>query len=82
MDGWPEQFLSRLKAASPSVYNQWVWESDPEQVLGREGKALSDVREYLRSCLEVGVRQWGNVEAGKGAWKDVVENRLRVLECW
>ncbi|KAK0190313.1 kinase-like domain-containing protein [Armillaria mellea] len=82
LDGWPEQFLSRLKAASPSVYNQWVWESDPEQVLGREGKALSDVREYLRSCLEVGVRQWGNVEAGKGAWKDVVENRLRVLECW
>ncbi len=51
-------------------------------MLGREGKALSDVREYLRSCLEVGVRQWGNVEAGKGAWKDVIENRLRVLECW
>ncbi|KAK0499438.1 kinase-like domain-containing protein [Armillaria luteobubalina] len=82
LNEWPEQFLSRLKAASPSVYNQWVWESDPEQVLGREGKALSDVREYLRSCLEVGVRQWGNVEAGKGAWKDVVETRLRELECW
>lgn len=81
MSAWPTQFLERLEARNPAVAEKWAYESDRDKVLGKEGQALSDVREYLRSCLEVGVRGWGNVELGKGKWREVVENRLTTLGC-
>lgn len=78
---WPAQFESLLEARAPLTFARWKVETDLEAVLGKEGQALSDVREFLRSCVEVGVRGWGNVEKGKGEWRDVVQDRLRVLGC-
>jgi hypothetical protein len=81
IDTWPSQFFTRLKAKEPNLAEKWMYESNREKILGEEGQALSDVREYLRSCIEVGVRGWGNVEAGKGKWMKIVEERLKILEC-
>jgi len=61
------------------VAEEWAYEHDFDKVLGAEGKALRELREYLRSCLEVGVRNEGNVELGRTTWKGVVVDRLGLL---
>lgn len=81
MESWPAEFVRRLEIRAPAIAAAWAYESDPDRVLGSEGRALSDLREFLRSCLEVGVRGWGNVEMGKGAWRMVVEEKLKVVGC-
>ena len=81
IETWPSQFSTRLKAREPDLAEKWIYESNREKILGEKGQVLSDVREYLRSCIEVGVRGWGNVEAGKGKWTKIVEKSLKMLEC-
>ncbi|KAJ6491415.1 phosphotransferase enzyme family-domain-containing protein [Mycena vitilis] len=79
IDTWQSTFQARLAAREPAIAAQWAAEMDRDAVLGVEGQALSDLREYLRSCLEVGVRGVGRVEAARGTWKDVVVGSLRTL---
>lgn len=81
LSSWPDLFNARLTERSPSIAKQWIYASDREKVLGPKGNALSDIRKFLRSCLEVGVRGWGAVEKGKGAWRIVVEDNLKILGC-
>jgi hypothetical protein len=78
---WPSRFSKLLRAESPEAADLWTGATDRDIVLGPEGNALSDLREFLRSCLEVSVRGWGNVEAAKGRWREVVESRLQALGC-
>lgn len=63
------------------VSDRWMMYSDKHHVLRRKGMALSDVRECLRACIEVGVRDWGNVEKAKGEWRETVEKGLAELGC-
>lgn len=79
IDTWPSEFLTRLKAKDEKVHDDWVYESDKRKVLGEKGVALADLREFLRSCVEVGVRDWGNVEKAKGDWTEKVQDCLRTL---
>lgn len=58
---------------------EWKRGWDRQRVLGREGLALSDVREFTRSCLVVGVRGWGRTESGEGEWLEIVRSRLGEL---
>jgi hypothetical protein len=78
---WPSRFSELLRAESSEAADLWTSATDRDNVLGPEGNALSDLREFLRSCLEVGVRGWGSVEAAKGRWREVVESRLQALGC-
>jgi hypothetical protein len=78
---WPARFTELLRVESPRLADVWIRGSDRDAVLGREGNALSDLREFLRSCLEVGVRAWGNVEAARGSWREAVEESLILLGC-
>ncbi|KAJ6590412.1 kinase-like domain-containing protein [Mycena vulgaris] len=79
IDTWEAEFLSRLGERAPEIAATWARETDLDAVLGVEGQALSKIREYLRSCLEVGVRGVGRVEMARGAWKEVVEKNLKTL---
>lgn len=81
LNSWPDRFNTRLAEQSPYIAEQWSYASNRDNVLGPKGNALSDIREFLRSCLEVGVRGWGNVEKGKDEWKIVVEDNLKILGC-
>lgn len=76
---WPSAFYALLETRAPETYRQYKHESSKESVLGMEGTSLSNLREYLRSCLEVGVRGWGNVDAARGSWKEIVERSLEEL---
>ncbi|KAF7348476.1 APH domain-containing protein [Mycena venus] len=87
IDTWEGEFSTRLAARAPEIGAQWVREMDRAAVLGVEGEALSDLREYLRSCLEIGVRGeevWGQakMETAKGTYRDVVVASLKTLGCW
>ncbi|KAJ6571950.1 kinase-like domain-containing protein [Mycena capillaripes] len=82
IDTWEAEFQARLGQRAPDIAAQWAAETDREGVLGAEGQALSDLREYLRSCLEVGVRGVGRVEMARGVWKEVVVRSLGTLGCW
>ncbi|KAJ7802432.1 hypothetical protein B0H14DRAFT_2892361 [Mycena olivaceomarginata] len=87
IDTWEAKFTSRLAAQAPEIAAQWAREIDRAAVLGAEGEALSDLREYLRSCLEIGVRgeeAWGaaKVETAKGVYRDTVVKSLQALGCW
>jgi hypothetical protein len=79
VDSWPARFAALLEARDPVVAAAWTRNSDEEQVLGAKGKALSTLREYLRSCLEVAVRGWGNLDTAKAQWLPVVEESLEEL---
>ncbi|KAJ7512586.1 kinase-like domain-containing protein [Mycena galericulata] len=79
IDTWEAEFLSRLAERAPIIATTWKHETDQDAVLGVEGQALSNIREYLRSCLEVGVRGAGRVEMARGSWKTVVEENLKIL---
>lgn len=76
-DAWPERFAQLLESRSPQVYDEFR----KEEVLNEEGRHLKDVREYLRSCIEVGVRGWGNLESAKGVWVWKVEGAIKALGC-
>lgn len=76
-ESWPERWARLLKLRSPQVYDEFI----KEAVLSEKGQRLKDVREFLRGCVEVGVRGWGNLEAAKGAWVVKVEEALGALEC-
>ncbi|KAJ7637013.1 kinase-like domain-containing protein [Roridomyces roridus] len=80
LDSWEDEFLARLRVRAPEIAETWVHERDRSAVLGIKGQALSNLREYLRGCLEVGVRRVGRVEMAQGAWKKVVVDSLLVLE--
>ncbi|KAF8217831.1 kinase-like domain-containing protein [Mycena galopus ATCC 62051] len=87
IDTWEAEFSIRLAARAPEIAARWAREIDRETVLGVEGEALSDLREYLRSCLEIGVRGeevWGlaKMETAKGAYRQVVVQSMRTLGCW
>lgn len=81
VDMIPEMFMKAMKELDVEVYEEFAAESDEVGVLGEEGQALKTLREYLRSCIEVGVRG-GRQEAGRGAWKDVCVESLRKLGYW
>ncbi|KAJ7054472.1 kinase-like domain-containing protein [Mycena amicta] len=76
---WPGEFQKRLEERAPQVAAIWARETDRDAVLGVEGNALSDVREYVRACLEVSIRGDSRIEKAKTDWKDVVEKNLEVL---
>lgn len=76
-DAWPERFAQLLEGRSPQVYEEFR----KEEVLSEEGRHLKDMREYLRSCIEVGVRGWGNLESAKGVWVWKVEGAIKALGC-
>ncbi|KAJ7201633.1 phosphotransferase enzyme family-domain-containing protein [Mycena pura] len=79
IDTWEGEFQARLAKRAPDIAAAWRQEADRDAVLGLEGNALSDIREYLRACLEVGVRGVGRVEKARGDWKKVVEQSLTTL---
>ncbi|KAJ7484540.1 kinase-like domain-containing protein [Mycena latifolia] len=79
IDTWEAKFLSRLEKRAPEIAATWARETDLDTVLGVEGEALRKVREFLRACLEVGVRGGKRVEMARGAWKEVVEQNLKTL---
>ncbi|KAJ7717305.1 kinase-like domain-containing protein [Mycena maculata] len=79
IDTWEAEFLSRLAERAPAIAATWTHERNRDVVLGVEGEALSNLREYLRSCLEVGVRGVGRVEMARGPWKKVVQDSLKIL---
>ncbi|KAJ6454584.1 phosphotransferase enzyme family-domain-containing protein [Mycena sanguinolenta] len=86
IDTWEAAFSARLAERAPKMASQWARELDRATVLGVEGEALSDLREYLRACLEIGVRgeeAWGvgKMETAKGTYRDVVVKSLRILGC-
>ncbi|KAJ7098385.1 kinase-like domain-containing protein [Mycena epipterygia] len=78
---WAAEFSARLAKRAPGIAATWAHETDLDAVLGVEGKALSDVREYIRACLEVGVRGERRVELARGAWKETAEQGLKILGC-
>lgn len=78
VDQIPEVFSRALKRLDIEVYEEYMAESDEATVLGERGQALKNLREYLRSCIEVAVRG-GRRELGRGAWKDVCVDSLRRL---
>ncbi|KAJ7221771.1 kinase-like domain-containing protein [Mycena rebaudengoi] len=73
---WEAEFLSRLQQRSPPVAAIWKHETNGNEILGEEGSALSDIREYLRACLEVGVRGGERVVLARGEWKDVLTDEF------
>lgn len=78
---WPTLFSSLLHTRSPSTFAAYTRESTTLDAIP-EGKALKDVREYLRSCIEVGVRGWGtNVGRAKSEWVGMVEEALERMGC-
>ncbi|KAF7323673.1 APH domain-containing protein [Mycena kentingensis (nom. inval.)] len=79
VETWPGEFQARLERRAPEIAATWARETDRDAVLGLEGNALSDIREYLRACLEVGVRGVGRVSLAKSTWMEVVEKNLRTL---
>ncbi|KAK7059596.1 APH domain-containing protein [Favolaschia claudopus] len=86
IDTWEAEFSTRLAIRSPEIAAKWAQESDRGSVLGVEGEALSDLREYLRSCLEIGVRGeevWGSakMKTAQTTYKDVVVHSLKTLGC-
>ncbi|KAF7291905.1 APH domain-containing protein [Mycena indigotica] len=79
VDTWPTEFQTRLERRAPEVAAIWAQTIDRDTVLGVEGNALSDVREYLRACLEVAIRGHERTEKAKTDWKEVVVKNLQVL---
>lgn len=78
IDTWADKFNTLLRERSSEVADALEKESTLHT---EEGKQLKNVREFLRSCIEVGVRGWGNVDAGKGSWLKVVVDGLTALGC-
>ncbi|KAF7318275.1 APH domain-containing protein [Mycena chlorophos] len=76
---WPAEFQARLEKRAPEIAKIWAREIDRDTVLGMEGNALSDLREFLRASLEVGVRGQQDVEKAKSTWKPVVEKSFKSL---
>ncbi|KAJ7138467.1 kinase-like domain-containing protein [Mycena crocata] len=79
IDSWESEFMARLSKHAPAIAASWARESDKDVVLGVEGQALSSVREYLRACLEVGVRGEVRTEMARGPWKKIVLQNLEIL---
>ena len=72
---WPT-FRSRY----PALAKQVDAEINLQQVMGVEGEALNALKHHLRSCCEVGVRDFGNGDAARGAWKQMAQEKLDFFE--
>lgn len=76
----PDIFESHIQNTAPDVYAEYKVERDAMAVLGEKGLALKNIREYLRACLEVCIRQENKkIPLAEGSWKSVVTASLEIL---
>lgn len=78
LETWSERFSELFEAREPVDHAMWLAEIEPRS-LGEKGEALHDLWNFLRSVIEVCVRNEGNVSSAKGAWMDRVVVALETL---
>lgn len=78
LDTWPERFSELFEAREPLDHAMWLAEIEPRS-LGEKGEALHDLWNFLRSVIEVCVRDVGNVSSAREAWMDRVVTAIEAL---
>jgi hypothetical protein len=79
LESWPQRFSELFQVRDSAEHAAWLSETDPGS-LGTKGEALHDLYRFLRSVIEVCVRDEGNVEAAKGPWVEHITEALIKLE--